>query len=122
MSALGLAETINLLRSKGYTEDYNLPNSPLAGNAAGDEFIVDQVFRFDVMTDPGDQSVLYAMHSLKTGAKGILVNGFGIYSEPAANMKLQALLRWENDGGKPSPESQEDLQKITSDRDKEICI
>jgi hypothetical protein len=58
---------------------------------------VDQVYRFDVMTDPGDQSVLYALHSKKTGAKGLIVNGYGIYSEPQANRKLQGVHRWESD-------------------------
>ena len=62
-----------------------------------DEFLIDQVFRFDVMSDPGDQAVLYAIHSTKTGLKGLLVNGFGIYSEARANQMAEKLLRPESE-------------------------
>lgn len=102
VNMLGLAETINLLRAHGYTEDYNLPGSSLASSAEGEELVVDQVFRFDVLTDPDDQAVLYALHSEKTGARGLLVNGFGIYSDPGTDLKIQMLLRWEHKAGKPA--------------------
>lgn len=99
MNVMGLAETITHLRKHGYTEDFNLLNDLPAqsdGDArAGGEFVVDQVFRFDVLSDPGDQSVLYAIHSVKTGKKGILVNGFGVYSESLTNQKLAAIHRGE---------------------------
>jgi hypothetical protein len=99
MNVMGLAETITYLRKKGYTEDFNLPNDRSAQSnrdvLSGDEFVVDQVFRFDVLSDPGDQSVLYAIHSVKTGKKGILVNGFGVYSESLTNQKLATIHRWE---------------------------
>lgn len=105
MEALGLADTIAALRSKGYTEDFSLPNDQLNQDPGilrieNDEFVVDQVFRFDVMSDPGDRSILYAVHSEKTGRKGLLVNGFGVYSETLENQKLAALNRWETDGGR----------------------
>ncbi len=105
MDALGLADTIAALRSKGYTEDFNLPSDLLNQDPGilrieDDEFVVDQVFRFDVMSDPGDQSILYAIHSEKTGKKGLLVNGYGVYSETLANRKAETLNRWETDGGK----------------------
>lgn len=85
---LGLAETINALRARGYTEDFNLPDHLVYKE---DDLVVDQVFRFDVMSDPADQSVLYAIHSLKTGAKGYLVNSYGVYTESLANQKLSAV-------------------------------
>lgn len=110
MSTMGLAATINALKAKGYVEDFNLKKNFPEGDSAlqsfTEEFVIDQIFRF-VMTDSGDQSILYAIHSTKTGQKGILVNGFGIYSESITNMKIQSLERWENEGGK----------NILSDRD-----
>jgi hypothetical protein len=66
-----------------------------------DEFEIDAVFRFDVMSDPSDQAVLYAIHSKKTGLKGILVNSFGLYSEPATNEMVAALLRAEREKERP---------------------
>lgn len=102
MNTLGLAETINALRSRGYTEDFNLSEASHDTEAGllhtlNDEFMIDQVFRFDVMSDPDDQSILYAIHSTKTGQKGILVNGFGIYSDARANRMVDKLLRPESE-------------------------
>jgi hypothetical protein len=94
--SLGLAETINALREKGYVKDFNLMENCLERRGGkflsfANEFEVDQVFRFDVMSDPDDQSVLYAIHSKKNGIKGILVNGFGIYSDAVTNEMINAL-------------------------------
>jgi hypothetical protein len=83
MSQLTLSEAINALKKEGYVEDFNLVK-----NANPEDYEVDETFRFDVLTDPGDQSVLYAMHDKRTGTKGILVNGFGIYSDPVTNRKV----------------------------------
>jgi hypothetical protein len=90
MSTLGLAETMRVLRSQGYTEDFHLRGKP------ADDFVIDKVYRFDVMADPDDQAVLYAIHSKKTGQKGILINGYGIYTDPETNRWLQDLHRWPN--------------------------
>jgi len=98
VSELGLADTIRALRIKGYTKDFNLLGAILDSHtgklrASDDEYVIDQVFRFDVMSDPDDQSILYAIHSIKTGHKGILVNGFGIYSETQTNKMVDKLLK-----------------------------
>lgn len=89
MIPLGLAETIRVLRSKGYTEDFNLGQL----RAPDDQLMIYQIFRFDVLSDPDDQSILYAIHSTKTGKKGVLVNGFGIYSETRINKMTDKLLK-----------------------------
>jgi hypothetical protein len=93
-----LAETIKALRAEGYTLDFNLSESDLSRlersvRKDDDDFVIDQVHRFDVMTDPSDQSVLYAIHSTKTGAKGLLVNGYGIYSDSSVNQKAESIHR-----------------------------
>lgn len=86
MEQLTLSEAINALKKQGYVEDFNLIKDPNP-----DDFEIDETFRFDVMTDPGDQSVLFAMHNKKTGDKGILVNSFGIYSDPVSNKKMRKI-------------------------------
>lgn len=98
MSELGLADTIRALRVKGYIKDFNFSGDILDSHtgklsASEDEYVIEQVFRFDVMSDPDDQSILYAIHSIKTGHKGILVNGFGIYSETQTNKMVDKLLK-----------------------------
>lgn len=81
---LTLSQAINELKEKGYVEDFNLIKDPNPN-----DFEIDETFRFDVLTDPSDQSILYAMHNKRTGTKGILVNGFGIYSDPVVNRKMR---------------------------------
>lgn len=50
-----------------------------------EDFKVDHYYRFEGETDPYDESILYAISSESRGIKGLLVNGYGIYSEPIAD-------------------------------------
>ena len=91
-----LTEAITALKQQGYTEDLNLKENCLeciAGHKKllPDEFIIDKSFRFDVDEDPSDQAVVYAISSDKHGLKGILVNGYGLYSDDTANEMLKKL-------------------------------
>ena len=83
------------LKAQGFTYDCNPKDDCLECAALNlmvtpDDFEVIQVHRFEGMTDPEDQSVLYAITS-KNGVKGTLVNGYGIYSDPISD-KLMAKL------------------------------
>ena len=89
-----LAEAITALRSDGYTEDFNLKQNCLECRNGQfkifhDEFVIDHAYRFDVDTDPGDQSILYAISSEKYQLKGILVNSYGIYSDMVKKLNLK---------------------------------
>ncbi len=80
-----LSEAIAVVRKEGYTEDFNLqPNciecQALELRLHPEEFTVDQYFRFEGMSDPGDNSILYAITS-NNGEKGLLVDAYGMYSE-----------------------------------------
>lgn len=91
-----LSQAIDGLRKQGYVEDFNLQQNCLECRQGQyrifhDEFEIDKVFRFDVMTDPGDQSILYAISSEKHGLKGVLVNAYGIYSDPLTDEMLDKL-------------------------------
>jgi hypothetical protein len=91
-----LSETIADLRKEGYVEDFNLQQQCLECRQGeykvfADEFVIDQAFRFDDNTDPGDQAILYAIHSDKYGLKGVLVNAYGIYSEPLTDAMANKL-------------------------------
>ena len=55
------------------------------------EFTIDKSFRFDVDEDPSDQAVLYAISSQVHNIKGLLVNGYGIYSDDVSNDMLDKL-------------------------------
>lgn len=82
-----LSETINELRNEGYVEDFNLQQQCLECRQGqyqvfAHEFVVDKFYRFDDNTDPDDSAILYAISSDTHGLKGVLVNAYGIYSEP----------------------------------------
>ena len=91
-----LSQAIESLRSQGYVEDFNLKQNCLECRQGQfkifhDEFEIDKVYRFDVMTDPGDQSILYAISSEKYKLKGLLVNAYGIYSDPLTDAMIEKL-------------------------------
>lgn len=91
-----LSEVLNKLKNEGYTVDFNLKENCLVcqGNALEvdpEEFVVDRHFRFEGMTDPGDEAVVYAISSVKHDMKGTLVNGYGIYSDPMSDRMIKAL-------------------------------
>ena len=44
------------------------------------DFEIDEYYRFDGMTDPGDDMVVYAISNAQFEHKGVVVNGYGAYS------------------------------------------
>jgi hypothetical protein len=91
-----LSETMNELRKEGYTEDFNLQQNCLECRNGqfkvfADEFKVDKYFRFEGASNPSDSSILYAISSDRENLKGLLVNGYGIYSEPVTDEMVKQL-------------------------------
>ena len=91
-----LSETMQRLKAEGYTEDFNLGfdcvhcrNGQL--KIFPSDFHIDKYFRFEGQSDPSDAAILYAISSEKYGVRGLLVNGYGIYSEPIADQMLAKL-------------------------------
>jgi hypothetical protein len=91
-----LSETMNELRKKGYTEDFNLQQNCLECRNGqfkvfADEFKVDEYFRFEGASNPSDSAILYAISSDSKNLKGLLVNAYGIYSEPVTDEMMEKL-------------------------------
>lgn len=79
-----LTEAINELTRRGYT--FNLKNDCVECMAnhlkiKPDEFEIDEVHRFQEMSDVDNESILYAISSILNNAKGLLVNAYGIYAD-----------------------------------------
>ncbi len=79
-----LSEAVNDLQKRGYTHDFLIQDDDecvvcqeKALQLSPDEFIIDEIYRFEGMTDPGDESVVFAISSEKHQIKGMVINGFG---------------------------------------------
>lgn len=89
-----LVGTLNKLKEEGFTHDFNIHNNELK---SGDitlsprEFEIVKVYRFEGASDPGDNSVLYAIKSLHHDVKGTLINGYGMYADDDADDLLRKL-------------------------------
>lgn len=90
-----VSEAVNGLKQRGYNIDFNMEydcivchETPLS--LMPNEFEITEVHRFEGDTDPADEAVVYAIES-KHGEKGVLVNGFGIYSDSVSDELIQKL-------------------------------
>lgn len=91
-----VSEVLNNLKSKGYTVDFNLDDNCLICHSNSlkihpDEFVVDKHYRFEGMSDPGDEAIVYAISSTKHNIKGTLVDGYGLSSNKATHDMIKAL-------------------------------
>ena len=91
-----LSQTMNELRKEGYVEDFNLKQNCLECRNGqykvfAEEFKVDKFFRFEGESNPSDSAILYAISSDKHQLKGVMVNAYGIYSDPLTDEMLQKL-------------------------------
>lgn len=92
-----LSEALDALHKQGYSLDYNLKSDCLRCQSNNIElrpadFDIVDVYRFEGMTDPGDEAVLYAIEA-KNGDKGTLVDAYGTYSE-AISPEMAEKLRY----------------------------
>ncbi len=93
---LTLSEAVNGMQQQGYTYNFNIQENVLRCNEKGielkpDDFEIDKVFRFEGATDPGDESILYAISSPTFDVKGLLVNAYGAYSDPVSEKIMSKL-------------------------------
>ncbi|GIV32745.1 MAG: hypothetical protein KatS3mg031_0280 [Chitinophagales bacterium] len=94
-----VTEAINNLKKRGYTHDFTLHANCLEGSALQlklhpENFTIDEYYRFEGMTNPDDNCVVYALSS-KDGDKGILVDAYGTYAEQLTPEMAQKLaVKW----------------------------
>lgn len=91
-----LSEVIEVLKGRGYTEDFNLLEVKDSYKEEGDpvdinDLVIDKIYRFSEQNDVEDEAILYAMRNLKDGAKGIFVNGYGIYTDEEATAIIEQI-------------------------------
>ncbi|HLP56167.1 MAG TPA: hypothetical protein VK151_14115 [Fluviicola sp.] len=91
-----LTEAMDALRKQGYTEDFNLSTECIRYGEnklelCPNDFQVDKFFRFEGHSNPDDSEILYAIASNDRQIKGVLVNSYGIYSDPVADELMKKL-------------------------------
>ncbi len=80
-----LTEALADFKAQGYTLDFNLKETCLEcatskKQLSPSDFEIVNVIRFEGMTDPSDQAILYVIEG-NDGTKGTLVSAYGMYAD-----------------------------------------
>jgi hypothetical protein len=88
-----VTEAVKAFKEHGFNLDFNLNENCIICKSEKfmpDDFEIVDVYRYEGNTDPADEAVVYGIQS-KTGLKGILVTGYGIYSDTMSEKLLEKL-------------------------------
>lgn len=97
-SYVTVSEALNDLFKRGYTLDFALLQDEDCiychnHSLNAEDFEIDEVYRFEGDTDPGDEMIVFAISSDKHKVKGTLVNAYGMYAD-ADNSKIIEKLKY----------------------------
>lgn len=94
-----VTEAVNDLAQRGYTTDFEILSGDdcLLCNKTGtqlspEDFEIDEIYRFEGSTDPGDEMIVFAISSRKNEMKGLVINAYGMYAD-AMNSKIVERLK-----------------------------
>jgi len=95
-----LTEVMENLKKEGYTVNFNLYENHIEDDSRTlrfhpVDFQIDRVYRFEGMSDPDDNSILYAISCRDGKTKGILVNAYGVYADPLSQEMVEILAKAE---------------------------
>lgn len=88
-----VSEALDAFRKKGFNLDFNLEENCIVcggGKFGADDFEIVDVYRYEGNTDPADEAAVYAIKSA-TGLKGVLVTGYGTYTDSVSDSILKKL-------------------------------
>ncbi|RMA58007.1 phosphoribosylpyrophosphate synthetase [Ulvibacter antarcticus] len=100
-SYTSLSVAIGALQNEGYTVDFNLAKNGLHSKSLKTEWKsceldVIKYYRFEGMTDPGDNTILFVIET-NDGKKGLLVDTYGADSGPVSREMIEKLRMHTND-------------------------
>ena len=92
-----LVEALNVLKSEGYSRDFNLCDAHIACPNTGQqfqthEFLVREYYRFEGATDPADSMILYAVEA-SDGSRGTFLHAYGAQA-PALSAEMSTHLHF----------------------------
>jgi hypothetical protein len=84
---------VQLLEAEGFRSDFVIDELLVCCGTCGREhaapnLVIRQTFRFEGMSDPGDEAIVLGVECPSCGAKGIIVSAYG----PDADPRFIALL------------------------------
>lgn len=93
-----VTEAMADLKKKGYTIDFSIMTDKdclfcreEAIELSPDDFEIDNFYRFEGESDPGDSMIVYAISSKNKNLKGIVVNAYGVYSDKESSAIVNKL-------------------------------
>lgn len=91
-----VTEVLQTLAARGYDTDFFLAgNRVRCGGCRGEisaaELTIDEVYRFEGQSDPGDEMIVVALECRQCGRRGTLVSAYGPDTSPEEAEILLAL-------------------------------
>lgn len=85
-----LVEALQDLKKRGFTHDFNIEQDKiyctnLKMHYRPKDFQVTEFYRFEGMSNPDDNSIVYAVET-STGDKGVMVDAYGAYESLSPEM------------------------------------
>ena len=96
-----VTESLEWLKSQGYTHDFNvehecLETCEIERSFSPDDFFIDYIFRFEADTDPSEEDIVYGISSDKNNVKGIMTSAYGAYADSVSNQLIARLVVRQN--------------------------
>lgn len=91
-----VSEAVNDLSKRGYNDNLRLGDDCLHCEnkklqLSAKQFRIDEVYRFEGITDPADETIIYAISANDGSVKGTLVNAYGAYSDSTSEELVEKL-------------------------------
>ena len=91
-----VTDVLQSLSARGYDADFLIRDGLVRCGGCGalvpaSELTVDEVYRFEGPSDPGDEMIVLAVTCQRCGRRGTLVTGYGSSSSPEEAELLTAL-------------------------------
>lgn len=90
-----VSERLNILFKRGYKCNFTIKEGHLyydeKNRIESDHIHLDNTFRIEDDSDPNSQTVIYAISSNLPDVKGVVVDSFGLYSDPEKIKFVQSL-------------------------------
>lgn len=80
-----VTEALSLLREKGYDVEFQFVDGHFTCDAARcstDDVEVEVAMRFEGLSDPGDEMIVFGLRDPATGTKGRFASAFGSSADP----------------------------------------